>query len=260
MNIKFFDAHSHLNFPQFDEDREEIIEEMKNHGIATICVGTDKKTSRESVELAKNNRNIWAVIGLHPTDTDEDFLEREYEALLYERVVGVGECGLDYFRGREKEKKQKDVFHSQIQFALKQNLPLMLHLRPSVGSMDAYTEGLDILESYSREYGDTLRGNSHFFVGDSAVAKRFLDLGFTMSFDGPITFSNEYDEVIRYIPDDMILAETDAPFAAPIPHRGKRNSPLYIEAIVERLSALKQREKDEYGKVLVDTTLRIFGI
>jgi len=264
MDLLYFDAHSHLNFPQYDEDREEVVEDMKSQGFATICVGTDKKTSIESVELALKHENIWATIGVHPTDSTEGFDASEYSDLLSDKVVGIGECGLDYYReGREENRersKQKDLFEKQIDFAITNNLPLMLHIRPSARSMDAYEDGLLILESYSQKYGDKVRGNSHFFVGDIDISKKFLNIGFTMSFDGPITFASDYDEVIRYIPEDMILAETDSPFASPVPKRGQRNSPLYVKHVADRIAQIKDLEPGMIQKTLVDNVLRVFNI
>ena len=270
MNLNYFDAHSHLNFPQYDEDREEIIKDMKSLGFATICVGTDKKTSKESVDLANRHENIWATIGVHPTDSTEGFDSNEYSNLLSDKVVGVGECGLDYFRLAQtnadgtqtnaEKVRQKDVFERQIQFALENNLPLMLHMRPSAGTMDAYIDGLLILESYVKDHGEKVRGNSHFFVGDIDISKKFLNIGFTMSFDGPITFASDYDEVIRYIPEDMILAETDSPFASPVPHRGQRNSPLYVKYIMERIANIRGEDVGVLSKILVNNTLRVFSI
>ena len=147
MEFNYFDIHSHLNFPDFDNDREDVIKRMVDEKIGTICVGADLKTSRESIELSNKYKNIWATIGVHPNDSAEDFDEDNYlELVKNKKVVGVGECGLDYFRMKgepESEKKrQKNLFEKQIQFSLNNNLPLMIHAR------DAYNDILDILNSY----------------------------------------------------------------------------------------------------------------
>lgn len=262
MNIKYFDSHSHLNFPQYNEDREEIIKEMQKKGFATICVGTDEKTSRESVELATKYKNIWATIGLHPTD-EEEFDKEIYKEMLTDKVVGIGECGLDYFREKNRTKedkeRQKKIFITQIEFALEVNLPLMIHCRPSDGTMDAYEDALEILERYSKK-SSNLRGNAHFFVGNKEIAVRFLAIGFTIAFPGVITFTQDYDEIVKMVPQDMILSETDAPFASPAPYRGKRNSPLYVDKIIEAMAITRGESEDVMRISTVANIKRVFDI
>ncbi|MBP9771836.1 MAG: TatD family hydrolase [Candidatus Pacebacteria bacterium] len=266
MTFKHIDIHSHLNFSQFDADREEIIAKMKEEGMATITVGTDKKTSKEAVELASRNPHLFATIGIHPTHIEESegvwevFDEAYYESLLSPKVVAIGECGLDYFRtpidaneARMNANKQKELFVAQIDFALKHDLPLMIHGRPSKGTTDAYE---DIIEILTTKPG--IRGNIHFFVGDIPTAKKFLDLGFTLSFDGPITFVPDYDEVIKFVPEDMIMAETDSPFAAPVPHRGKRNEPLFVSHIIKRIAELRGLEEEYVSSRMLQTAKRVF--
>jgi len=262
---KYFDAHSHLNFTQFNNDREEVLRRMKEKGVWTITVGTDLVTSKESVALAEKYDGIFATVGVHPTDTGEGFDEGEYSILTEsKKVVGIGECGLDYFRvspeDTDTKKRQRERFERQVQFALENNLPLMLHVRPSAGTIDAYEDALSILREFKTSAGEKLRGNSHFFVGDTKTAKGFLDIGFTVSFDGPITFTNEYDEVVRYVPLDMMLAETDAPFAAPAPHRGRRNEPIYISLIVGSIASIRGEDIELVSKKLVTNTCRVFGV
>src|SRR3989304_4671539 len=226
--FKYFDAHSHLNLPEFDADRADQIKKLEENNIGTIIIGVDKATSGLAVELAQKSENLYAGIGLHPTDTDEEFDAIYFEDLIkHPKVVCVGECGLDYFRDQTKKDHQKEIFIKQIELAIKYEKPLMLHCRPSKGTMDAYEDVLDILESYhlKPESSKLLSGNAHFFVGNLSIAQRFLALGFTMSFPGVITFARDYDEIIKFLPLENILSETDAPFAAPIPYRGKRNEP-----------------------------------
>ncbi len=261
MKPLYIDIHSHLNFPQFDEDREALIAKMLEEGIATITVGTGLKTSQEAVVLAEKHPHLFATIGIHPTDADETFDEAAFEALCMPKVVAVGECGLDYFRGLRDggqedatyKEKQRAVFIAQIEFARKHELPLMLHCRASKGSQDAYEEALDILADYPE-----VKGNFHFFAGDLAVAKRAVGAGFSLSFDGPITFTSDYDEVIRFVPDDMIMAETDAPFAAPVPHRGKRNEPAFVIPIVERLAAIREVDVHDFREQLIKNAKKAF--
>lgn len=257
MKLTHFDIHSHLHFPDFDEDRDAIIARMKEERIATITVGTDAKTSEEAVLLAREHAHIFATIGIHPTH-DGDFNEGVFARLADDpNVVAIGECGLDYFReqGTENRERQEKLFRAHIEFASARNMPLMIHGRPRKGTMDAYEDILTILEDCS-----DIRGNVHFFAGTPDIAKRFLDIGFSLSFDGPITFANEYDEVIKMVPEDMLMAETDAPYAAPAPHRGKRNEPGYVTFVADRLAEIRGEEKEALRERLVQNAVRIFGL
>jgi TatD DNase family protein len=156
--------------------------------------------------------------------------------------------------------RQKELFDQHIRLAMELGKPLMIHARPSKGSMDAYEDVLVVLELIFKKYPGKISGNFHFFVGDLVVAKRVLDLGFTMSFDGPITFARDYDEVIKYIPLDMILSETDAPFAAPAPYRGKRNEPAYVEEIVKKIAEIRGEDFEKVRETLVQNAIRVFKL
>jgi TatD DNase family protein len=258
MKLHYFDIHTHLDFPQYDKDREEVIAQMKEEGIYAINVGVDRKTSEASVHLALKHENIYACLGVHPTDNPEDWQEEYFEDLLNssKKIVGVGECGLDYFRTTGEG--QKTLFQKQLDFALKHDLPVMFHFRPSRGSMDAYLEGLEILSL--EKYKGKIKGNAHFFVGDLEVAKKFLALGHTVSFDGPITFSGDYHEVIKETPLESIMAETDSPFASPAPYRGVRNSPLYVKEIYQEIARIKGLEREEVRLALNKNALKFWGI
>jgi len=177
------------------------------------------------------------------------------------KVVAIGECGLDYFRSQssrsksnlgeepagdgerfdlaggsltsEKEReRQKQIFEAQIKLAVSEDLPLMIHCR------DAHKDVLEILESYKKESGEKLRGNIHFFSGDIDTAKKYFSLGFTISFTGVITFTDDYNDVIRNSPIENILAETDAPYVAPVPHRGQRNEPVYMKEVIKKIAVI----------------------
>jgi TatD DNase family protein len=275
----FFDLHSHLHDTAYHHDKDEVIAEMKSYGVGSITVGTDLALSKEAVALAEQHDNLYATVGLHPADNvTEEFDEQAFEALLLsKKVVGVGECGLDYhyienfferdkaekglLHDREEEaKRQQRIFKQQVEFACKHNLPLMLHGRPSKKSMDAYEDMLSILEHAKKEYGIKLRGNAHFFVGTIEIAKRFVDIGFTMSFSGVITFTKEYDDVVRYLPITMIHAETDSPYATPAPFRGKRNSPMYVQEIVAKIAVLRREPFEEIRTQLLENAKRVFDL
>jgi TatD DNase family protein len=271
MSFKYIDVHSHPYFPDYDGDREEEMQKIKAENIATISIGVDFETSKQSIELAKKYSNVFSCVGYHPGDLKIDgeelpslevFLENKKE----NKIVTIGECGLDYFRLPEDEKEQieikkiqKDVFESQINLALKYNLPLMLHIRPKDKiSFDAYKDVLDILEPIYKKEGEKLTGNVHFFIGDLGVLKRFLSIGFKVSFGGVLTFTNEYDEYVKYAPLDMILSETDAPFVAPVPFRGKRNSPLYVPIVVENIARIKGEKEEVVRESMVKNALALF--
>ena len=155
--------------------------------------------------------------------------------------------------------RQQRLFVEQIELAVECDKPLMLHGRPDEG-MDAYEDMLHILGNAKKKYDEKLRGNAHFFVGTPEIAKQFNDLGFTVSFSGVITFAKMYEEVVRSIPLDMMHAETDSPYATPAPHRGKRNTPIYVEHIYQKIADLKVLEKEEVRVQLVKNAKRIFGL
>jgi TatD DNase family protein len=263
MNSRYIDIHSHLNLPQFDADREEIIQKLKDENVWTITVGDNYKTSLFAVELAKKHENLYACVGLHPSEVlVEEFNYEEMLSLAKEkRVVAIGECGLDYFRESDEafKIKQKEIFHLHVKLALGVGKPLMIHARPSKGTMDAYEDVLDILESYKKE-SRNLMANFHFFSGDMNIAKRILSLGFTMSFDGPITFSNDYDEVIKMTPIESIMAETDSPFASPVPYRGKRAEPHMVKEVIKKIAELKDLTEEEALNKVNNNIKRIFDI
>jgi TatD DNase family protein len=280
MSYAFFDIHSHLHDKAFDDDRDTLINEMKEYGVGSITIGTDLIESKEAVLLADKYENLYATIGLHPADNvTEEFDKEAFTTLLLEgkKIIAVGECGLDYhyietfFENDKKLKniswnkdaeadRQKQIFEEQVYFACEHNLPLMLHGRPSKGTMDAYEDMLHILESVKKEYGTKLRGNAHFFVGNIDIAKRFIDIGFTMSFSGVITFSRDYDDVVRFIPLTMIQGETDSPYATPAPFRGKRNTPMYVQEIVAKIAVIRREPFEEVRVQLLENAKRIFDL
>lgn len=266
--ISYIDVHSHIHDSAFDEDRDLIVSEMKERGFATITIGTDIIESEKAIVCAEKHENVWATVGVHPVDNrDEKFDKENYRELLkHPKVVALGECGLDYYHLRDfkgdrtlEKERQKELFKEQIELAVECGKPLMLHGRPDEG-MDAYEDMLEILNAAKEKYGERLSGNSHFFVGTPEVAKRFNDIGFTVSFSGVITFAKMYEELVRTVPLTMIHAETDSPYASPAPHRGKRNTPLYVEHIYDKIAELKGIGREEVRAQLLKNAERIFGL
>lgn len=256
------DTHSHFNLHQFKDDREEAIARMQEAGVGTICVGVELKTSELAIEIAQQHEHIWAIVGQHPTEWIEHFdVEKFRELIQHEKVVAIGECGMDYFREEERAHKAEQAvfFKQQIELAIEVGLPLMLHIRPEAGTMDAYDVALDILEEYKKN-APQLTGTAHFFVGDERIAKRFLDLGFYISFSGVVTFVEDYQKIAAIVPLDRILSETDAPFAAPHPYRGKRNEPAYVVEVVKKIAEIKELPVEEAQEQLFKNAKTLFNI
>ena len=269
--MKYFDAHTHVNFVAYNDDREETILRARDAEVGMNVVGTQLDTSKASVALAEAYDHIWATIGLHPVHTaksyhdvkelgegGKEFTSRgevfdmaAYEALGENpRVIAVGECGLDYYRVDESTKDvQSKAFIEQIELANKLNKPLMLHIR------NAYDDALEILKAHAKVKGDV-----HFFAGDWGIAKKFLDFGFTLSFTGVVTFTHDYDEVVRNAPLDMLLSETDAPYITPTPHRGKRNESSYVPLIVEKIAGIRGEDPEAVRAQIMANSKRVFGI
>jgi len=269
----YFDIHSHLNISDFNSDREEVLARMKEKKVWTIVVGDNLESSKNAVEMAKKNDGVFACVGVHPALASEasaeeagkaeGFDEKIYGKLAEnKKMVAVGECGLDYFRIKNQESRikvrQKEMFEKQIDFAIKHGKSLMIHCRPSKGSMDAYEEAFEILKSSGAP--EKIRGNAHFFAGDMEIAKKFLSIGFTLSFTGVITFARDYDEVIKYAPLDMILSETDSPFVAPAPFRGKRCEPTYVIEVVKKIAEIRNEPLEKVKKAMVKNAMRLFNI
>jgi TatD DNase family protein len=280
MTPKYIDIHSHINFKAFDEDRDEVIKRALDADTWVINVGTQIDTSRKAVEMANQYKEgVYAIIGLHPIHTGASFHDEKelgeggkeftsrgetfdkdaYRKLLEDpKVVGIGECGLDYYRcDSESIEKQKKAFTLQIELANELSKPLMLHIRnnPENKELNAYSDALDILKEHAKVKGDV-----HFFAGSVEDAKAFVDFGFTLSFTGAITFGKNYEEVIKSIPLDMIMSETDAPYVTPIPHRGKRNEPIYVSEVVKKIAEIKGLPEAEVAEAIISTAKRVFDI
>ena len=280
--IKYIDCHSHPHDEKYKKegvDVDKVLQDLVDDGGATIAIGTDFELSKQALDLAKKHDNVWCTIGVHPADNHAEIFDERFEELYLnnkEKIVGVGECGLDYYYFEKKWgqdwkeninckseiERQKTLFKQQIEFAIKNNLPLILHGRPSKNSMDAYRDMLDILEDVKKGGGSAaaLTGHAHFFVGNLEIAKRFLEIGFLVSFDGPITFTTEYDEVIKFYPADMIMIETDSPYAAPTPYRGQINYPIYVKEVAKKIAELKNLSVNEVLEITKNNTIKLFNL
>jgi TatD DNase family protein len=226
--------------------------ELGTAGSVSGAVGNAAgSVSGGSISKAKGS----APIGF--TSCGEAFDIAAYRELLkHPKAVGIGECGLDYYRlDPASLARQKEVFLAQIALANETGKSLMLHIRSSEKSTDAYDDALDLLKAHAR-----VRGDSHFFAGTTAVAQRFLDLGFTLSFTGVITFAKQYAELVEYVPLDMIQAETDCPYVAPVPYRGQRNEPAYVAETVKKIAEIKKLPLETVERALLENARRVWGI
>lgn len=272
MSIRYIDAHCHVQFEQYDADREEIIRQMKEQGIVAIVVGCDLESSRKAVALAEKYEHLYASVGLHPNHAGlEIFDEAVYRALAaHSKVVAIGECGLDYFRPTEVndnvKRAQKELLGKHIELAASVNNPLIIHCRPSSAkategrpSYDAYQDLITILKEAKAAH-PKLHGDIHFFVGGVEEARAFIDLDFTLSFTAVITFARDYDAVIKAIPLASILSETDAPYVAPLTRRGQRNDPLAVMDVVAKIAEIRGEDTEIVRATLLANTRRVFAL
>ena len=278
--MKYFDAHTHLNFAAFDTDRDEVVRRALDAGVGMNIVGTQYDTSVSAVAMAEKYDDVYATIGLHPihtgksfhdekelgeggkafTSRGEEFDMEKYVALGQSpKVIAIGECGLDYYRLEEKTKQsQMEAFVQQIEVANTLKKPLMLHIRSAPkgsGEGHAYRDALELVKSHAKVPGDV-----HFFAGDWDIAKSWLDIGFTLSFTGVVTFTHDYDEVVKNAPLDMLLSETDAPYITPVPYRGKRNESAYIPEIVKAIARIRGEDESVVASALYQNASRLFGL
>lgn len=250
---QMIDSHAHLTFKQFGSDLDAVIARAREAGVrAVINIGIDLPSS-EAVVKAAGGVETFAAVGIHPHDArtaDEAALER-LEALAGEPgVVAIGEIGLDYYRDLSPRHIQEKAFCDQIALARKKGLPVVVHDR------DAHAKVMQILREKGVE-----RGVLHCFAGDLGIAKQALDLGLYLSFAGNITYDgSKAAEVIRKMPVDRLLVETDCPYLTPVPFRGKRNEPAYVRYVAERVAAILGMRAEEIGNLTERNTRRCFGL
>jgi TatD DNase family protein len=269
MEIKYIDTHAHLNLEQFNEDREAVFAKCAAEGVAMNNVGTNKETSQLAVELANKYDHAWALVGLHPIYVAGNHYpdankEISFDYDLYkklaedERTVGIGECGFDYFhKDQPTYEEQREVFLAQVALANEVGKPLMLHLRnaPDGQGRNAYDDALEIIKSEAK-----VHGNAHFYAGTAEQAKQFFDLGYTISFTGVITFAKDYEELVKYAPLDMIHGETDCPYVAPVPHRGKRAEPWMVQEVYKKIASIKGLDEEVVRTQLLENAKRHYTL
>lgn len=256
MRPMIFDSHAHYDSSRFDEDREKLLNSMQENGIGTIVnSGASWKSVTEVVELAEKYPFMYAAVGLHPDevgDLNETRCTFLKEQCRKEKVVAVGEIGLDYYWDNESHEIQKKWFVRQLDLAREMDLPVIIHSR------DAAEDTLKIM----KEQGKGLRGVIHCFSYSKELAEEYVKMGFYIGIGGVVTFKNgkKLKETVKVIPLDRILLETDCPYLAPEPHRGERNSSLYIPYIAEEIAILRGMTYEEIVAQTEENGMRLFGI
>ncbi len=252
----YIDTHCHLNFPDFEDDRDEVVKEAERQGVSKVInIGTGIETSRKSIELSGRYAIVYPTVGIHPTDVEHlssSDIKLIENLAKNEKVRGIGETGLDFYYGRSYEEKQKDFFRAHIEIAGKLNLPLVIHQRDSCG------EVIDIIEKSVMPEKVVF----HCFGGSAELADYCMRKNFYISFTGIITFKKAEDvkEVCRRYPLELIMAETDAPFLAPVPFRGKRNDPSKVRYVVEAIANVRGMVIKECAERIFTNSREFFGI
>jgi len=305
------DTHAHVNFKAFLEDADAVIKRALNDQVWIVNVGTQIDTSKSAVVMAeKYEQGVYAVVGLHPVHTysqrvdeeessfqtrEEHFNTLEYESLAKStKVVGIGECGLDYYRLPENNdrssviEKQKKAFIAQIKLAKELNKALVIHCRPSAGTQDAYIDILKILDKENNQKfvpepvegqissqailtrstssgikiaSSPLRFEIHSFTGSPEIVQEFLKCGACVGLNGIITFdkSGNMEKVVKAVPIEKIVLETDCPYLTPVPHRGKRNEPSYVKFVAEKVAQIKNILPDEIAGATTNNAKKLFN-
>ncbi len=258
------DTHAHLDFENFDEDREEVISRffIENNGKAIINIGVDFKRSLKSIKITNLHKNVFSSVGFHPEILDqigklfslEKIVKQLKELAQEKKVVAIGEIGLDYFHNVKNKKEQKELFIAQLEIAQKQELPVIIHCR------DAYEDVYEIISK--KRYAD-LKMVMHCYGGSIKQTQDFLTLKkMSFSFTGNITFSKKTDaeifEVIRIIPIEKIMSETDCPFLAPTPMRGRRNEPAFVKFVIEKIAHIKECDLQDAERTLDQNAIDFF--
>ena len=283
MEIKYIDTHAHLNLSAFNSDVDAVAGRCLEEGVGVINVGTKESTSARAVELAQQHEHMYAIIGLHPIQTvpgrhdeaetgegaapftskGEAFNKAFYDELAKsKKVVGVGECGFDYWHcPPETYAVQEENFIAQIQFANEHQLPLMIHTRgPKPGEVSptgrsVYADVHDVLKQYAK-----VPFNVHFYAGTYEEATKFFDLGGTISFTGVITFAKVYEEIVRAAPLELIHGETDCPYVAPVPHRGKRAEPWMVQEVYKKIATIRGEDEEMVRLQLLENAKRFYKL
>ena len=258
--MEFFDSHSHYNDEKFDEIREQIIEDTYKSGVTKfICAGYDVQSSKKAIEISQKHEFIYSICGISPNDipqSEEELWKTidEISKIVQQnkKIVGIGEIGLDYYWNKENKKKKKKAFIKQIELANKLELPIVIHSR------DASVDTIDIIKNNIVNK----RGIFHCCQLNQEMVKQAINLGYYISFAGPITFKNSKNakEVVDLVPMDKILIETDSPYLSPEPNRGKRNDSRNVKYVAEKIAEFKNMSLEEIARITYENAMKIFEI
>ena len=248
------DSHAHVDFPQFDDDRPEVIERAQEQGlVALVNIGTNLRSSRASVDLAETYDFAYATVGIHPHDAEKatPAAVKELRDLAQrEKVVAIGEIGLDYYRDYSPRPAQREAFQEQLALASDLNLPVVIHSR------DAHDDTLNILRDWEG------RGVLHTYAAGMEHLDRVLGMGFFIGISGPVTYrsAGELRDVVRAAPLDRLLIETDCPYLTPEPHRGRRNEPAYVRFVAQAIAKARDESVKRIGEETTRNACRLFGL
>lgn len=255
MNTQFVDSHCHLDFPELAACLPQVIEHMKENGVGwALCAGVTLERLPAVLDLADSYANLFAAVGVHPdneggAEPDED---RLVSLSTHPKVVAIGETGLDYYRLEGDLEWQRERFRVHIRAARRTGLPLIIHTRSAAA---------DTLRVLKEEKAEEAGGVFHCFTEDTEVARQALDMGFLISMSGIVTFKNAtaIKDVARMVPFDRLLVETDSPYLAPVPYRGKTNEPAYVRHVAEEVARLKSVSLEEMAAATTDNFFRLFS-
>lgn len=257
MKEYFVDTHAHLDMLSASHEIEDILSAARENGVAQILtIGIDLESSGKAVSIAERYKDVYAAVGVHPHDAI-NIQKSGFEELISlsksDKVVAWGEVGLDYAKKYTSEEVQKDVFERQVEIALKNNLPLIIHDR------DAHADVFSVLDKFS---GSGLRGVFHCYSGDTLLAEKVFEMGFYISITGVVTFKNaeELRLVVKNLPIERIMLETDSPFLSPVPYRGKENEPSRVRLVAEKVAEIKSLSVEEVAECTSKNVRDLFGL
>lgn len=257
--MRWIDTHAHVTAEVFDADRGEVLERAREAGVAILCVGDTLASSKQAIELAQGSTDLWATAGVHPhyaheVSTEAAALETTLEELLARpRVVALGEVGLDYHYDFSPRDVQQEIFRRQIRVARKVRKPLIIHNREASD---------DVVRILQEEGAGEVGGVFHCFWGDEALAATVVEMGFYVGVGGPVTFkkSDDLRAVLKGVPRDRLIVETDSPYLAPTPYRGRRNEPAYVVETAKRLAELLEMSLEEVADLTTRNARRLFQL
>lgn len=253
--MKWMDSHTHLDDRAFDDDRAAVIARCAENDMGILSIGSSLRSSQAAIRLAKRYRNVWATVGVHPhsaKSVNAATLAELRDMAADDLVVGIGEIGLDYYRDLSPRDRQREAFAQQLDLAAEFKLPVCLHNR----------ESTDDLLAILRARGSSHVGVIHSFLGDRSLAEEFLSLGFHLGIGGPLTYPKNsiLRDAVKHVPMERILLETDCPYLTPVPYRGRRNEPAYVQYVAEEIANIKGLQIEDVARQSTENTIGLFGL